>query len=224
MLMKHKGLWLFAAGAFMAMASVLLGNSMQAELGNMPVDTLMQQHDPVSLKFLLFAFGFPLGLGVSFLGALTGSGTTRAQFWLFLCVVLVATSAASLVPALWGRQLSAMFFGNGGYGIMLLVLACIWYWGRYRARSPQAARIVVDLQGMGYLCFAIGVWNICGAATMPSFALEPDKMLALGSQSFAIGQMKAIMVLFILGWVFTLLSLRLGVRQGGHFSEPDDGE
>jgi len=64
----------------MAMASVLLGNSMQAELGNMPVDTLMLQHDPVSLKFLLFAFGFPLGLGVSLLGALTGSGTTRGQY------------------------------------------------------------------------------------------------------------------------------------------------
>jgi hypothetical protein len=36
--------------------------------------------------------------------------------------------------------------------------------------------------------------------------------------------MKAIMVLFILGWIFTLLSLRLGARQGGVFSEHDDAE
>lgn len=214
MAINHKGLWLFAGGALMAVMSVILGNSLQAELRNLPIDALMQQQGSTSLKFLAFAFGFPLGIGLSLLGALTGSGTGRGRFLFFLCVALVATSAASLVPMLWGRQLNAMFFGNGGYSIMLLVLGSIWYWGHYRARLPQSARLAVDLQGMGYLCFAIGVWNICGAATMPSFALEPSKMLMMESQAFAIGQMKAIMVLFILGWIFTLLGLRLASRHG----------
>ena len=222
--MNRKGLWMFAVGALVTLTSVIIGNSLQAELRNVPVDALMQQHDPASVKFLAFAFGFPLGLGISLIGALTGSETRVGRFWLFLCVVLLAASAASLVPALWGRQLSATFFGNGGYGIMLLVLGCIWYWGRYRARSPQAARLAVDLQGIGYLCFAIGVWNICGTATMPSFALEPDKMLALESQAFAIGQMKAVMALFILGWLFTLLGLRLGANQRVADSESAEAE
>jgi hypothetical protein len=191
----------------------MLGNAMQEELRSLPVDTLMQQHGPASLKYLAFAFGFPLGIGVSLLGALTGSESGTGRYWIVLCAVLLAASAASLVPALWGRQLSSIFFGNGGYIIMVLVLASIWYWGRYRARMPQAQRSAVDLQGIGYLFFAVAVWNICGAATMPSFALEPDMMLAMESQAFAIGQMKAIMVLFILGWIFTLLGLRLAGRQ-----------
>lgn len=211
--MNRSGPWLFAMGALMAMTSVMLGNSMQEELRSLPVDTLMLRHGSASLKFLAFAFGFPLGIGLSLLGALTGSETSRGSFWLFLCVVIVVTSTASLVPALWGRQLSSMFFGKGGYSIMLLVLGSIWYWGRYRARLPQSARSAIDLQGMGYLCFAIAVWNICGVATMPSFALEPGKMLAMESQAFAIGQMKAIMVLFILGWLFTLLGLRQAGKQ-----------
>jgi hypothetical protein len=203
------GVWLFAGGGVVTLLSVTLGNSMQAELRSLPVDTLMQQHGLVSLKFLAFAFGLPLGIELSLLGALMGSENSPGRFWFFLSVGVAAVSAASLVPALWGRQLSSMFFGTGGYSIMLLVLGSIWYWGLYRARLPQASRLAVDLQGMGHLCFAIAAWNICGAATMPSFALEPDIMLAMGSQAFAVGQMKAIMALFIFGWLFTLLGLRL---------------
>lgn len=210
--MNPKTTGLFAVGAMITLASVIIGNTMQAELGSVPVDALMQQHGPASLKFLAFAFGFPLGLCICLVAALAGSEIKPGRFWLILVIAVPAVSAASLVPALWGRQLSAAFFGSGGYVIMLLVLASIWYWGRYRARTPQAARLGVDLQGMGYLCFSIGVWNICGAATMPSFALEPERMLAMKSQAFAIGQMKAIMVLFVLGWLFTLLGLRLGAR------------
>ena len=212
--MNRLGVGLFTAGALIALSSVMLGNAMQEELRSMPVNTLMQQHGPTSLKFLVFAFGFPLGIGVSLLGALTGSESSARRYLFILCAVLLAASTASLVPALWGRQLSSIFFGNGGYLIMLLMLASIWYWGRYRAGVPQAQRFAVDLQGIGYLCFAVAVWNICGAATMPSFVLEPDKMLAMKSQAFATGQMKAIMVLFILGWIFTLLGLRLaGMRK-----------
>ena len=212
--MNRAGIVLFTAGALIAVTSVLLGNAMQEELRSIPVNALMRQHGPTSLKFLAFAYGFPLGIGISLLGALTSSEFGTRRYWFVLCAVLLATSSASLIPALWGRQLSALFFGNGGYIMMLLMLASIWYWGQYRARAPQSQHSAIDLLGIGYLCFAFAAWNICGAATMPSFALEPDMMLAMGSQAFAIGQMKAIMVLFILGWIFTLLGLRLaGMRK-----------
>ena len=48
---------------------------------------------------------------------------------------------------------------------------------------------------------------------MPSFGLEPNIMLAMGSQAFAVGQMKAIMALFMLGWIFPLLGLRLAGKR-----------
>jgi hypothetical protein len=193
--------------------SVFLGNSMQVDLRSIPLDTIIQQRDSTSLKFLVFAFGFPAGLGLSLLGALIGSEPGSGRIWIFLFVSLSAASAAFLVPLVFGRDLSPLFFGNAGYIMMLLILASVWYWGRYRARLPQSGRLSVDLQGMGYFCFAVAAWNICGAATMPSFALEPKTMLAMESQAFAIGLMKAIMILFLFGWIFTLLGWRLAVKQ-----------
>ena len=70
-----------------------------------------------------------------------------------------------------------------------------------------------DLQGAGYLCFAISAWNLCGIGGMPSFALEPTRMLALGSRSFAVGQMKVVMALLVLGWFFTALGYRKARRE-----------
>jgi hypothetical protein len=64
----------------MAMSSVILANSMQTELRSQPIDTLMLHHDATSLKFLAFAFGFPLGIGLSLLGSLAGSETTRGRW------------------------------------------------------------------------------------------------------------------------------------------------
>ncbi|MEN8178212.1 MAG: hypothetical protein ABFS39_06270 [Pseudomonadota bacterium] len=210
--MKQKGLWLFMAGALLAVISVVLGNSLQDELRALPIEQLMREPGLDALKVLGFAFGFPLGIGVSFLGALINSGATPRRVLMFTGVVLTGILAAGLVPKLWGRELSAGFFGTGGYLIMLLVLCLIWVWGRYRANVIPAARAGVDLQGVGYLCFALAAWNLCGTATMPSFALEPEVMLAMGSQAFAIGQMKTIMVLFVLGWLTSLLGFWITIR------------
>ena len=206
------GTVLFAAGAVLAFVSVFLGNSLQQELRVLPVDALMRQLDDTSIRFLVFAFGFPLGVGISAVGALTGGGADRGRVWLFVFIVFVIVTAAVFVPLLWARDLSAQFFGIGGYLILLLVLGSVWFWGRYRSLLPQPERVAVDLQGMGYLCFAAAVWNVCGFATMPSFALEPEKMLEMGSQAFAIGQMKTIMALFVLGWIFTLTGLYVATR------------
>ena len=46
------------------------------------------------------------------------------------------------------------------------------------------------------------------AITALSFAVYPEKMIALNAIPFAVGQLKAVMALFILGWIFTVLGLR----------------
>ncbi len=210
--MKQKGLWLFTAGASMALISVVLGNSLQTELRSIPVERLLQEQGMDALKFIGFAFGLPLGIGISILGALISSETATWRVLVFMGVVLTSTLAAVLVPELWGKDLHGGFFGIGGYLILLLVLGLIWYWGRYRALVSRAARVGVDLQGVGYLCFALAAWNLCGAATMPAFALEPEMMLTMGTQAFAIGQMKTIMLLFVSGWLSSLLGFWASVR------------
>jgi len=203
--MKRIGVWWFVAGALLAWGSVLLGNSLQAELRTLPLAQLMQEPGLEALRVLGFAFGLPLGLGLSVLGALLGSESSPRRLLAWMGVILVLVPAALLAPGLWGRESSAGFFGIGGSGILLLVLGLIWLWGRYRARVLPQVRTGVDLQGMGYLCFALAAWNLCGAAAMPGFALEPERMMAMGSQTFAVGQMKTVMSLFLLGWLVSLL-------------------
>jgi hypothetical protein len=123
--MKQKGLWLFMAGALLALLSVVLGNTLQTELRSIPVERLLQEQEMDALKFIGFAFGFPLGMGISILGALISSETATWRVLVFMGVVLTSTLAAVLVPELLGRDLHGGFFGIGGYLILLLVLGLI---------------------------------------------------------------------------------------------------
>jgi hypothetical protein len=84
----------------------------------------------------------------------------------------------------------------------------MWHWGRFRLRLNDAKREAADWQGLGYLSFALAAWNLCGFGGMPGFAVYPQKMIELNAIPFAVGQLKAVMALFILGWVFTVLGLR----------------
>jgi len=201
-------LWLlvFLAGLAIMLAAVLTGNSIHSEVHDLGGDAFMQQHGLAgTLKFMFFAFGYPLGLVVAAVGPLLGADGSRRGAIGFALAGLVAVSAAAVVPPLLGRELSAAFFSAGGYIMTVLILLSVWFWGRHRATLPAAARTGADLQGIGYLCFAVAAWNLCGVGSMPSFALEPEQMLTLGTRQLATGQMKAVMVLFIAAWFFTVL-------------------
>ena len=96
--------------------------------------------------------------------------------------------------------------------ILLLAAASIYYWGSYRARQPANRHAALDLQAIGYLCFALAAWNSCGFGSVPSFALFPEKMIELGTRDFAVGQLKSIMAFFVLGWLFTTLGFFKAAR------------
>lgn len=195
---------LFITGTLLALLSVSLGNSLQNDLRGLPIGQLIDRRDMTSLRIMGFAFGFPIGVGVALLGALLRSETAGYRILMFGLPLGFAVMAAMVVPVLAGRDLDATFFATGGYLIMFMMLALIWIWGHQRARIPIANRVAFDIQGLGYLFFGLAAWNLCGAATMPSFGLEPEMMIKLSAQSFAIGQMKSIMVLFVMGWLFSL--------------------
>lgn len=171
--------------------------------------------DPGMLVFLLFALGFPLGIGLCLTGGLLWSDATRTRVGGFLALAVAAALLAILVPLIFGTANSPVFFGAGGILIMVLVMLSVWYWGRYRAGLPEAARTAVDLQAGGYLWFAVAAWNLCGVGGMPSFALYPQTMLNFDSQFFAVAQMKVVMASFILGWVFTALGFRRARHSAG---------
>lgn len=200
------GRYVLAIGVFIMSASVVTGNFIQAEVSTYGHVAFARLHGLSGWAgFLLFAFGLPLGLGVSALGLYATRETSWKHTATAFVIVMFAILSAAIIPSLFGREQSAVFFGTGGYLILLMLFAVTWLWGKYRAGLPQEARAGTDLKGAGYLYFAMATWNLCGIGGMPSFALEPDRMIGLGTREFATGQMKTVMVLLLIGWFLTAL-------------------
>jgi hypothetical protein len=200
------GRYALAIGVLIMIASVFTGNSIQTEVSRYGHVVFTNLHGPAGwARFLFFAFGLPLGLGISALGLYRTVENSWKHTVTAFVIVLFAVLSAIIIPLLFGSGQNAVFFGTGGYLILLMLLAVTWLWGKYRAGLPQEARAGADLKGAGYLYFAIATWNLCGIGGMPSFALEPERMIELGTREFATGQMKTVMVLLLTGWFLTAL-------------------
>jgi hypothetical protein len=202
---ERKGAMVFTAGVVFMAAMIFLGYSIDDELRTYGIKALQERNDPVMGLVFLFAFGFPLGVVTVVAGALFMGQARAARVVAMTLSGVLLVSLAALTPAVFGRELSKAYFGTGGMIIAVCMVVSFWYWTRYRSALPQAARSVADIKALGYMCFGLAAWNTCGFATMPSFGLYPDLMLAQGVRPFAIGQAKAIMAYFVLGWVFTAL-------------------
>ncbi len=206
---QRQGYWIFATGLLVVLGSILAGGLIQEELKTLGDQAFLARHGAGGwLVFLSFGFGFPLGVAICASGMFMASESSTVKRVVFILTALIIALSAILVPGIAGRAPSPLFFGTGGYIILLLVLVTIWLWGRHRASLSPQARTGADLQGAGYLCFAIVAWNLCGLGGLPSFALDPEKMLATGSRGFAIGQMKSIMVVLVAGWLLTAAGYR----------------
>lgn len=189
--------------------SVLVGNIIQADISGSGVSVYTAQAGAIGWGlFALFAFGFPTGLGLAAVGAASAGGTTPRRWGITVLLTAAAVLTPLLVPVLSGRAGNPVFFSTGGYIILALSGLTMWLWSARRRSIPPEARLPVDLQGAGYACFGMAAWNICGIGGMPSFSLRPEKAVELGSAPFAVGQMKAVMVLLVLGWVFTVLGIQ----------------
>lgn len=204
---------LYLAGAAMMVASVVTAQWIQPEFETSGMREFFARRGAAGVAgFMAFAFAFPIGVVVASGGALLLSERHRARLAVFILLAVVAGSSAVVVPRLFGQQHSPLFFGLGGVVILVLVALAIRYWGEHRARLAQGARGAADLQGAGYLCFALAAWNLCGVGGMPSFLVYPQQAVAFGSVDFAVGQMKAVMALLVAGWVLTVLGLWRAAR------------
>ncbi len=208
------GMIMFGVGTGLMIVAVALGYAIQPDVATLGMEAYRAEAGVMgTVAFVMFAFGFPMGIGLVAIGAMRGSGTPWRRLAWCGALVAFAVSSVVLVPLGFGRSLGGGFFGAGGILILALVLATAWFWGACRARMPQGSRISTDLKGGGYLCFAMAAWNLCGLGDMPSYALSPETMLAVASQPFAVGQMKAIMVLLVVGWALTALGHRVALKQ-----------
>lgn len=201
--------WLFGIGLAVAVASVITGYVIDPRLSTLGINGFTAQYGIFgALGFAGFAFGVPLGIAISALGAFDPVRDSRMHRVRGTVLLLCVVALPMLVPLVGGRQPDVSWFGAGGWLLLLLILATLWLWGARRAALPPEGRMAADLQGAGYVCFALATWNLCGIAAMPSFALEPQRMLALGSHAFAVGQTKTVMALLLLGWLCTAWGYR----------------
>jgi hypothetical protein len=207
--LQRSGLVLFGIGMAVMVADIVYGKQIQDEVAALGLAGIQARYgDAGGSKLLLFAFAFPLGVGISLLGAALFGGTANSHAGRIGGIALLVVLVPILTPGIFGMQHSPNYFGYGGMSILALVAVAMWFWGKYRMRLSDAMRPAADWQGLGYLAFALAAWNLCGFGGMPSFAVYPEKMIALNAIPFAVGQLKAVMALFILGWIFTVLGLR----------------
>lgn len=216
---NRAGVLVFFAGLILMVLSTVMGKVMQSQLNELGISGLQQAHGLAGMvPAMVFFFAFPVGLVVCLMGAVSMRRTFHGRTWLFALLVFPAVAVVVLVPNLFGREPSPSYFGAGGIAILLLSAATIYYWGSYRARQPANRHTALDLQAVGYLCFALAAWNTCGFGGPPSFALFPEKMLALDTRGFAVGQLKSVMAFFVLGWLFTMLGFFNAARVSRHDS------
>lgn len=206
--------WLLFFGGLAIMAGgIVIGFLIEEELQASGMHRMVgPDANPNPGMALLFGFGFPAGLLLTALGAVLQGASAPRTVLLFCTFGVFVVLSAGWLPAVLGRAPDAAYFGMGGLTILFCVSLVFWQWARLRCMAPSAIIPALDLLGGALSCFAVAAWNLCGSAAMPSFLLEPDKVIELGTLAFAIGQMKTVMALTVAGWVLAAISLSLVFR------------
>lgn len=203
---------LFLLGACIAVGCVLLGYVLEDTIKNTSLDALRQQSPKDMGLFFVFAFGTPLGFVIMLVSAMWYSAKRFSNIGVYAASAAAFLSFIILIPHAFGREISATYFGMGGYIILACIIVTFWFWKKYRSALTTSQKAPVDLQAMGYLCFAMAAWNLCGFGAAPSFALYPEKMIEYGTQPFAVGQLKAIQAYLVCGWLFTTMGMYKSYR------------
>ena len=209
---QSKGAVVLIGGVVLAVATTVLGYSIESELQTQGIKVLIDKGDPVIGLVFLFSFGLPLGIAALLAGAMLIGQERWPKIAAFGLVAALLIVFPPVVPEVFGRETGGAYFGVGGVFIFAGIAVSFWYWGRYRSTLTVAAKQAADMKALGYLCFALAAWGTCGLASMPSFGLNPQTMLDQGVRPFAVGQAKTIMAYFALGWWFTAAGLYKSVH------------
>ena len=204
---KTLSLIIYCIGLLVMMSILYLGAILDPQLRQIGLSAYLRQSQVGGvLLFFGFVFAFPIGLTICFLA---GFSFQKMSLRYLLAAVALTAALANLVliwPALAGRHHSPLYFATGGIILIFLISASAWLWARQRSNVEGAQRVCADLRGLGYFCFAMATWHCCGVGGMPGFAIQADHVLAAKSYPFIVGQLKVIMLYFILAWSSTVAS------------------
>ena len=206
---RGPGLFIFAA--IFIVCTVSIGFFVERELFSRVMFYIQQEMRPPLSEFypyqifltMLFAFGLPIGMLLTFIYTIRHTEHPSLYVRRLILSGLGILSIVVLIPAVFGRELSNLFFGAAGSSIIISFLLTFWFTSQYRNRLEKGARIGIDFKLLGYLCFGIVTWEVCGLINAPGFAIYPDKMTEIGVRPFAIGQAKSVIIYFAVGWILT---------------------
>ena len=209
--LQQKGSGLFLFSIIFSVCTVSIGLIIDNEIFSRVMFYIQQKALPPFrevypyqlLLTMFFAFGLPLGMAMAFIFVIKRSEqpskyVTRLIFASFGILAIVI-----ITPGVLGRELNKLLFAIGGFSILFSVLLTYWFTSNYRSSFEKAERIATDLKLLGYLCFGIVTWQVCSYAATPSYSIYPEKMVELEVRPFAIGQLKSIMIYFVVGWILT---------------------
>jgi hypothetical protein len=154
----------------------------------------------------IWAFSFPLGSILFFLGVLALNNIENKRILIFL--VSIISSLLSIINIEISR--SSIFFGIGGILIEIFLIIILWCHGRKRMTLNDEEKKIEDLRIIGYLFLALASWFMCGLGTMVIFASKSATIdLYIDStttQTNMISIQYRIMICLIIGWFLISIS------------------
>lgn len=201
---------LYIVGLCVMLLVLLLGAHLDPQIRQLGLSGYLKGHQLAGVAmFFGFVFAFPIGLTICILA---GSNFKHLTLRYALYIIAITAAISNLVliwPEIVGKDYQPLYFGTGGITMLLLISLTGWYWSQLRTQASLAQRRSVDLQGLGYFCFAMATWHTCGVGGLPGFAIYQDSMMSIKTYPFILGQLKVVMLFLILAWLFTFLSLYL---------------
>ena len=201
--------FLFLLNAIFGRYIVLPGYLASLEQGQSTVASVSQTVSGWKIvRYLLWAYSFKLGIYFIILGAILRTTMSSARKWVIAVGGFVYIGFAYMpLPAP-----SSIIFGIAGGVMTLLMIFIFLRWATQRDRFPENQRTVSDYRMVGYFFFAMATYTLCPLLGVKAFALYPEKMIGYGLQVEAASFAFHILIELVLGWVFTALSFRNGVR------------
>ena len=202
-----QSLIIYIFGLLVMLSVLYLGSVLDPQLRQIGLSAYLRQSQVSGvLLFFGFVFAFPIGLTICLLA---GFSMHKVNVRYLLYAVALTAGVANLVliwPAVAGREHNPLYFATGGIILIFLISASAWLWARQRSLATPTQRLSADMRGLGYFCFAMATWHICGVGGMPGFAIQSDHVLVAKSYPFIVGQLKVVMLYFILAWSSTVAS------------------
>ena len=204
---------LFYSGILLLIISIVLGFTIDDEIRHINLQDFQRKNGLVgNLRFFSFALFFPLGIMLMLSGGVLLCHKQKSRALFLLIAMLVLTVIMVSWPALVGRTHSPLYFGTGGVIMLCLIVMVVWYWSHYRHHVHHDMQHALDFKALGYFCFALAAWNVCGTLGLPGYGIYPEKMQQAFNQGFVTGQAKVVMIYFILAWFFTLMGMRIAAK------------